>query len=423
MHPTKNPLFILSYLILEGTTKTLALLPLQLLRCVGKTFGLSLYHLSSRRRKITLHNLAIARTLGLSHHEIKPLAKKHFQTFGAIFFETLYLFQKKEKGLSKLCKIDPHFTIDNTPVIYVMAHKGNWEGTFQRLSIERKIYGLVKSLKIKSLDFFINKKRGQYQNPDSVVNIKKGLAKVIKGFNKGYALLMLSDQGYLAGQVYMPFLGSMATHILTPAVLSTRLNISVRFIDVTMKDSQWHISASAPITPAPDLSKEQNISAIHTKLLSLLEQSIARSPHEWLWIYKRWKLGGYGHLSRKLRGDYILAILPEEDDDFQQAKECLPLLKKNYPNSKFSLFIPEGKEKEVSLPISCIMSYCSLDETLLDDYTYQLVYNFTPDKRVRKHYLKQAAKYVVERKDLKGGPSSKSLYQKLEAYFEASSKR
>ena len=126
------------------------------------------------------------------------------------------------------------------------------------------------------------------------------------------------------------------------------------------------------------------------KALKLFEESIHERPHEWLWIHNRWKQQSLDRIKRPFRQDSIACFLPENETTLKN----ISVLREIYPEEHLVLFIPKTWQNKISIEAE-IHPYSDINETLLDDLRFKLIYNFTPYRKIDRHYKKRSAQVVV----------------------------
>ena len=124
-------------------------------------------------------------------------------------------------------------------------------------------------------------------------------------------------------------------------------------------------------------------------ILTLLQESIRSSPGEWLWQHNRWKQHTPQIVYKRFRQDSILIILPKERPDL------LPHLKtfrEIYPLGFLFLLAPIELKNQPLFDADEIIYYEHPKKgTLLEDFRFKLVFDFTESPKVRSHYERLSA--------------------------------
>jgi Kdo2-lipid IVA lauroyltransferase/acyltransferase len=251
-----------------------------------------------------------------------------------------------------------------------------------------------KSIKNKRLYRWILSIRERYGG--KIIAPRNAVREGLRALKKGSFIGIVGDQGMPDSGYSFPFLGRRAWTSTAPALLSYRTNSPIIFAETRRVPEGYRIHYSDPIWP--DLSKPMDVEVIRlmNHSLSLLEKSIKDSPGEWLWQHNRWKQQTPRNIYKPFRHDCIAIILPEEKEEFESIASHLHTLKRIY-EANFIILVAPQKYKSL-VPIECdeIISYLTLPETLLEDYRFKLVFNFTNYQPICAHYKSLSAFDVLD---------------------------
>ena len=147
----------------------------------------------------------------------------------------------------------------------------------------------------------------------------------------------------------------------------------------------------------PDVKKplKHEVLRLMSKVLSLLEQSIKENIDQWLWVHNRWKQQTPHTIYKPYRHEAILIILPPELADFLKVVKTLPLLRKIYSPAFLTILSPKSCPP-INLEAEKIIYYNHLAETLLNDYKFKMVINFTNYNKINKHFYRLSAHTVLQ---------------------------
>ncbi len=193
-----------------------------------------------------------------------------------------------------------------------------------------------------------------------------------------------------------PFLGREAWTSPLPALLSYRSGCPIITATMTREHGKYFIHYSDPIWPTQSTPSADEIPNLMKKALAPLEDSIKKIPSQWLWQHNRWKQQLLGRVKKIYRQDAIAIILSKDTSYDENLKELLQTFKEIYPLELLAFFSPiplkmEGIEEHL---------YQEYREIEVSDYRYKLVFNFSDEESLSKHFLKLAALKVVSPKEL-----------------------
>ncbi len=391
---------LLSYFLIRSITFPLSLLPYRFLHLLGKALGNLTYYLIPKFRKRALSNLTLASSLKLSPDEVVKIAKESFQNLMITCLE--YPKLGREKDISRLAYCDNpeeagKLISQGKGVIFFCGHQANWEILFLEgtsrmpgVAIGRPIanqylYSWVISIR--------EKFGGKIVEPRSAV--KEGL----RALRRGAFLGIVGDQGMPDSGFASPFLGRKAFTSTIPAILAYRTGAPIFVATITRENGRYRIHYSAPLYADQNLDMGKETERLMHATLHLFEESIRKDPGQWLWQHNRWKLQPVGILKRAFRHDALCVAMPQDPQLFETLWEHIPSLRALYPEEYFSLLLPE-RERARPLPANVVVRYYdSIEDLFITDYAPKLLFNFTGDSRLSKHYEKLAVMHTASLAD------------------------
>lgn len=352
-------------------------------------------------RKRALSNLSLAKDLALSPKEIIKTAKKSFQNLAINCLE--YPKLAREKRFSRVIHCENPEVADalyqkGQGVIFFCGHQSNWEVLFLDGTCRMQGVAIGKPIKNKLLYRWILSIR--QKNGGTIIAPKNAVREGLRALRKGVFMGIVGDQGMPDSGYAFPFLGRRAWTSTAPALLAYKTQCPIIFAATRRVKSGYKIHYSKPIWPDITKPAEEEVVRMMNELLTLLQESIKKSPGEWLWQHNRWKQQTPQILYKRFRQDCICVILPEDFDFFHTLQEHLPTLKKIYPLAFLSLLVPEKYRSTPLIEADEIIYYSSPKELLLKDYRFKLVFNFTDYPNIRRHYEKFSVFEVIDAKML-----------------------
>lgn len=382
------------YYLIRIVCFPLAYLPYRVLHFLGRGLGTIGFFTMKEYRKRALSNLALAEDLHLDKKLFFRYAKKSFQNLAINCLE--YPKFAKDRHLSKtiICQnpeVAKEIYSRGKGLIFFCGHQSNWETLFLDGTSRMKGVAIGKPIKNKKLYQWIL--RCREKNGGKIVLPKNAVKEGLKILKQGGFLGIVGDQGMPDSGYCFPFLGRRAWTSPAPALLSYKTNSPVIFASTKRKKGKYWIHYSDPIWPDLSTPLEEEVPRIMDQLLTLLQESIKESPGEWLWQHNRWKQQTIHSLYRRFRQDCICIILPKKG--LENLLPHLKTLKEIYPLTFLTLLVPKACKHLPLIPADETLYYSALEETLLEDYRFKLIFNFTDFSKIARHYLRLSAVEVL----------------------------
>jgi len=382
----------LSYLLFRFLTFPLGYLPYSWIWFLGNQLGRAVFYLYPRYRKRALSNLALASSLFLSPEQIKDLAIRSLQSLTITFLE--YPKLKREKDISQIVTCEnPEVAQDllksGQGVIFFCGHQANWELFFLEGTQRMAGTAIGKPIKNRYLYNWVLELRQKYGG--KIVLPKNALKEGLRTLKTSAFFGIVGDQGMPDSGFSSSFLGRVAWTSPLPALLSLRTNRPIFVATIQRTKDRYLIRYSNPIWPSPQSTAD----CLMAQVLILFERSIKETPSQWLWIHNRWKQSLPGKLPKRLRQECLALIFPS----LVLAQETLPLFRLIYPREFLTAFIP-ATSSDMSSDISSLPQdiefklYSTLSDILIPDYRFKLIYDFTRNPLIKKHFLSLSAFHV-----------------------------
>ncbi|MBS0620166.1 MAG: hypothetical protein JSS61_01740 [Verrucomicrobia bacterium] len=358
-------------------------LPYRVIHQLGRILGSALYYLVPKFRKRALSNLALASDLHLDEKQLKTLAIASIQNLLITALEYAKFSSEKEIHSVATCE-NPEEAAQlmqsGKPVIFFCGHQANWEVLF--LEGTRRMPGVAigRPVKNKPLYDWVLRIREKYGG--KIITPQNAIREGLRALKRGSFLGIVGDQGMPDSGYCSPFFGRMAWTSPIAAILSHRTGSPIIVATTRREEGKYKIHYSAPLWPNPDAPLEQEVDRLMRGALQILEDTIRKAPGEWLWTHNRWKQQTPEKLKRPFRHESILILLPLEG--YEKILPLLPLFREIYPHEFITVHSPTRLNLEGFEVISSKDPY-------LPDYRFKLVFNFTKDKGLNRHFKKLAA--------------------------------
>ncbi len=227
--------------------------------------------------------------------EKEALCRKYFEHVGLSVIEFARMAQLTPKSVTELCDLTElkHFdTIlaRGKGVLVVPAHHGNWELCGYSASLMGyPIKSVARPLDNPLLNEFIMDHRQKSGNV--IIEKWKVLWKLKKMLDKGDVITMSVDQNGGVGGLFVPFFGSLASTVASPAELHVIVGTPIVVAMLHRKpDGIHHIfRVWDVIEHVKGEDPKEGARRVLTRINLAVERSIREYPEQWLWVHKRWK--------------------------------------------------------------------------------------------------------------------------------------
>lgn len=392
------------HITLRAFSYVLQFIPNRIILYMGCILGDLVYFISSKYRKRTLNQLAIAADLHLNQQQKEQIARKSFQN---LIITTLEYFRlpywgrciknnvvfKNFESISEIYRL-------GRGIIFVSAHQANWEIPF--IYVTQKLPGVAigRPIKNKTLYDWILKSRMQFKG--EIIEPKNAVEECLKKLKQGKFVGIVGDQALPESSYSYPFFGVRAWTSASPAVLAYRANTPIIFIENyrSPHDGKYYISCYPPIYPNIEAPLKLEVVRMMNILMKNMEKSISHCPEQWLWQHKRWKQRIPCPIKSRYLHDFIAIVFPADLERCYSISEDLAPLLQYYPRSFFTIIAPEGIDVILEDPelwihkvelSQKVMYKGVLDKhDLPDDWKIQMVLDFSKNTFVEKHFTSLA---------------------------------
>jgi Kdo2-lipid IVA lauroyltransferase/acyltransferase len=284
----------IGYYIFYGINWIITLLPLRILYIASDFLFLILYYFPSYRRKIVAENL-LNSFPEKSAKEIAVIERKFYRHLADLFIETLKLTHLSNKELKKRVTISNPELIDHLcdsgrDVAAVYSHYNNWEwmSICFTLYAKHKCVGVIKPLKNKMVNKFINNNR--VRNNGELAPMQMIVRRIIENRSNNIRAIY----GFMADQTpaktlieyYTDFLNQETPVFLGIEKIAAKFDMSVVFLDIQkIRRGYYSMTIELLFESTRDLPK-YGVTESHVKRL---EQIIKEKPEYWIWTHRRWK--------------------------------------------------------------------------------------------------------------------------------------
>ncbi|MFH0760086.1 MAG: lysophospholipid acyltransferase family protein [Bacteroidota bacterium] len=287
--------------------KGLSWIPDSVLRLLSKGIYYFVYRLLGYRKAVVRENLERSFP-SLSAESYLEIERKFYHQFSEILTEIIGLVRLKSKTSPRsLCVIQPELLQDylkkGQNLVIMAGHYGNWELiTLSLLANGYRVLAVYKPQSSQPATDLMNRIR---QKPGlTLIPMKETIRAVrMEQDHSGspFCLLLVADQIPARGDIHFwtRFLNQDTAFFTGGEKIALRFKMPALYFD-QHKTSYGRYEGSLKVLY--DGHEDLPEHAMTSRFASLLEASIIREPHLWLWTHRRWKYGKENVLLNDAKG-------------------------------------------------------------------------------------------------------------------------
>ncbi len=271
----------------------LSILPFPVLYGLSDIFYFFLYRLAGYRKKVVIDNLRKSFP-EKSEQEIRAITRQFYRYFCDLFLETFKTLTISKASMLKHCSLDPaaaalfeQLAADNTNIIIVLGHKGNWEwaGNTFSLCCRHQLYVIYHPLSNKYFNGLIYRMRTRFGT--RLIAMKDTFRDMLQHRKELSATAFIADQTPSPDKAYwMTFLNRDTPVFLGTEKIAQKMKYPIVYVGVEKIKRGYYTLTADQLTTPPYSTEEGHITEAHTKRL---EKDILKQTETWLWTHRRWK--------------------------------------------------------------------------------------------------------------------------------------
>jgi Kdo2-lipid IVA lauroyltransferase/acyltransferase len=252
------------------------------------------YHISTKHRMITLHNLRCAFP-EKDMKELVEIAKGAYRNVGVIageFFDIPYL---TKENIGELVEFEG---LENCTgaygkkkgVLFLGAHFGNWELSAAAYSLyvgpAIVLYRPLDNPFLEELVRYVRTSTGNVLLP-----MTRAMRPMIRAFQNNETVGLMIDQNYAWQEgVFVDFFGRPACTTNGPALLAMHTDAAVipAYL-VRLPDGRHRLVIEEEFTLVRTGNRIEDAIANTQLFTKKFEEIVRRYPDHWLWLHQRWK--------------------------------------------------------------------------------------------------------------------------------------
>jgi KDO2-lipid IV(A) lauroyltransferase len=263
-------------------------LPWSVLRFLGRGLGRLLMVAVPRRRDIARINLDLAFP-EKTPEERASLLRQHFEAVGIGLFEMGIGWWGSEDFLRSVGKIEGLEYLDaavarGKGVILLSAHFTTLEITGHILGIERPLHVLYRRNEDPVLEYFL--KKGRERHAQATIH-RDDIRSMVRTLKSGHIVWFAFDQNYgHKGSVFSRFFDiPAATNTATSRLAKITDCAVVPFFAQRNAGGVYELKIQPALIEFPSESEQADTD----RLNQLISNAVEHSPHQYLWLHRRFK--------------------------------------------------------------------------------------------------------------------------------------
>ena len=266
-------------------------LPLAVQAALGHGFGLMLFALARRRRKIALRNVELCLP-ELSPAARQALVREHFQWLARGLFERSLQWYASAERLKRIIRVegDVHLAErSERPVMWLAPHfVGVDAGAIStQLYQTQRVASIYSAQSNPVYDAALKRGRLRFGLADIFSRHQSALP-LVRAIKRGCAFYNAPDMDFgLRDAAFVPYFGNQVATLLAPSKMARSLNMIVQpvVVEILPGGRGYVVRYLEPWTDWP--TDDPVADAARTN--RWLEEQIRRCPAQYLWVHKRFK--------------------------------------------------------------------------------------------------------------------------------------
>ena len=265
----------------------LRLLPLALLRPLGRALGLILHALAGRRRDIAATNLRLCFP-EWSEAQRRATVRELFAATGASLLERGILWWSSRDRIRRLVRLEGREHLDavhDQPVILLAPHFVGLDMGGVRLTLDIRVASVYGPQRNPVVDRLLLHGRTRFGNVN-LISRKDGVRPIITALRDKWPLYYLPDQDLgPRNAVIVPFFGVPAATVTgLPRIAKMARAVVVPF--VTRQTDGGYV---AKFYPAWDNFPSGDVEADTARMNAFIESVVREMPEQYYWLHRRFK--------------------------------------------------------------------------------------------------------------------------------------
>ncbi|MBM4177889.1 MAG: lysophospholipid acyltransferase family protein [Ignavibacteria bacterium] len=261
---------------------------------LGKRIGRILMRASSKRRAITVENVATS-LRGATKESISDIVRSAYENLGIVLAELVALKSATREDLLKQV-VMPGFdkVIERhkagLPTILLSAHYGNWEylAVVAGLLLEAPISIVVHPQSNAEANAVLDSYRTKFGN--ILLPMHNAARSLVKTLSGGGTVAFLVDQhGHPEKDPWISFMGRATPTYEAPAALALRFDAPIFCTFAERLPDGSYVARFDEIAMSDLDNTKEGILELTRRHVRALEDAIHKKPELWSWQHRRWR--------------------------------------------------------------------------------------------------------------------------------------
>jgi KDO2-lipid IV(A) lauroyltransferase len=284
--------FRLEWLVALGVGMVVRVVPMAVVRALGRVLGRVAYVIDGSRRRIALENLAFAFP-GRPLSERQALVKSMFAHFGAVVLELIKFGTYSREQMLAAADVEGEERYQQARrqgrgVLFFTGHFGYWEMQAMSHALTGEpISALARPLDNPYLHSMLEEIRTSTGN--SVIYRQGAVRRMLRELGAGRGIAVLIDQHLHSDAIYVGFFRRPAATTSALAALALRTGAPViPVFALPLPHGRYRFIYEHPVDP-PRAGTPDAVHEFTQRCTDVLEMYVRRHPDLWMWMHRRWR--------------------------------------------------------------------------------------------------------------------------------------
>ncbi len=274
-------------------TALVCLIPLSVVRALGRSLGRLGYRLLGSRRRVALENLRAAFS-NHSEHELERIAHGSFETVAVSFLELLWFPRLDFARLRHEAVVENaeevRRDLGDRGAVVIVSHMAGWEFILQGVNaaFPGRTSVVYKPLSNPLTDRFIYAWRSKFGL--KWIPMQTAVGDTMAEAQGGGIVILAADQSVPKESIRVPFFGRSVPTAKGPAALSLKTGVPIYLCRLRRVSNETYRGDLVRV-PSEGIHgySETNVVELTSRFTAMTEEYILRDPDQWMWTHKRWK--------------------------------------------------------------------------------------------------------------------------------------